>query len=75
MSMNDAPHKMFDMSPTGKTASSTGAGAALGYLFVVFFPMATGVELTAEQASGITGAVGSLAGFIWHQIERRRGHG
>ena len=58
--------------PTGKTAASGGAGGALGVLFVIFFPMLTGIELTADQGALITGAISALAGFVWSQVEYYR---
>lgn len=58
--------------PTGKTAASGGAGGALGVLFVIFFPMLSGIDLTADQGALITGAISALAGFVWSQVEYYR---
>lgn len=58
--------------PTGRTVVSGGAGGAIGYLFVTFLPEFSSIELTVEQASGVTAAIGSLCSFLWHQIEYYR---
>ncbi len=60
--------------PTSKTATSGGAGSALGVLFVIFFPMVTGTNFTPDQAAMITGAIGTLSAFIWNEYQRRWGH-
>jgi len=57
--------RILPVGTNNQTATLGTAGAGIGFIIVFILQTILGIEITGEQGSGLSTAIGSLTAFLW----------